>query len=75
MVAQIPAPAIKELEERPAFRVPAPPEVVGQLSQSRDPFGKMGEFVFDALHECVNSKPISLRLSSEIYPSNSAKKL
>ena len=34
VVAQIPALAIEELEEGPALGVPAPPEVVGQLSQS-----------------------------------------
>ena len=34
VVAQIPALATQELEERPALGVPAPPEVVGQLSQS-----------------------------------------
>jgi len=55
VVAQIPAPAIEELEKSPAFRVPTPPEVVSQLSQSRDPFGKMGKFVFSAMHECIRS--------------------
>jgi hypothetical protein len=60
-----------ELEESPALGVPAPPEVIGWLSQSLDLFRQMGEFVFGALHEFVSSKPLSMWMSLEIYASNS----
>jgi hypothetical protein len=64
MIAQVPALAAEKLEEGPAFRMPAPPQIIGQLSKSRDPFGQIRKLIFDTVHYIVHSKSLSTTFSS-----------
>jgi APA family basic amino acid/polyamine antiporter len=38
--------------------MPAPPEVVGQLSKTRDPLWQIGKLILDAVHETIRSRLI-----------------